>query len=90
LLSFVSCSFCLPRNKSATDSLTLEAFAVHLLVCFHPPAQTGEHMTHERIGVLRPAIMHPFTVAARFHQPRALQMSQVTRYFWLHHPQRIG
>jgi hypothetical protein len=43
------------------------ALAIHAIVFFHPPAQTGEHMTDERIGVLRPAIMHPFTVAARFH-----------------------
>jgi len=66
------------------------ALAIHAIVFFHPLAQTGQHMTDERVGVLCPSIMHPFTVTARFHQPRALQMSQVTRHFWLHHPQRIG
>jgi hypothetical protein len=90
LLSFVSYAFCFPPTNFATDPLASLALAIHAKVFFHPPAQTGEHVTHERIGVLRPPVMDPFTIAARFHQPCALQMSQVTGHFWLHHPQCIG
>jgi hypothetical protein len=34
--------------------------------------------------------MHPFPIAARFHQTSALQMSEVTGHFGLYHAQCIG
>ena len=54
------------------------ALTIHPMVSGHPLAQPREHVTNERIAMLRPAIMHPFALAACFHQAGALQMSQVT------------
>jgi len=48
------------------------------MVSGHPLAQPREHVTNERIAMLRPAIMHPSALAACFHQAGALEMSQVT------------
>jgi hypothetical protein len=46
------------------------AFAIHGFVFRHPLAQPFEDAPHERIAVLRPAIVHPLAVAARFSRAR--------------------
>src|SRR5438128_804969 len=79
---------------SSTDSTANFSSPVpvicHALVSVHPLAQTDEHMPDERIAMPRPAIMDPFAVAPRFHQAGPAEMSQVSRDFWLDHPQGIG
>ncbi len=47
-------------------------------------------MADERIAVFRPAVIHPFPIAARFHQASTLEMREVARHFGLHEPQGIG
>ena len=71
-------------------NLSPPPFAVHLIILFHPLAQSGEHMTHEWIAMLRPSVMHPLSVACGLHQTGALQVSQVARHFGLHYAQGIG
>jgi len=47
-------------------------------------------MVDEWISLLRPAVMHPFSIAARFHQTGALEVREVSRHFRLHHAQCVG
>src|SRR5919198_772565 len=47
-------------------------------------------MPHQRVAMLCPAVMHPFTIPARFDQPSAFKMPEMPRYSRLHHAQRVG
>lgn len=71
-------------------NLSLPPFAVHLIIFFHPLAQPSEYVMHQWIAMLRPSVMHPFSVACCFYQAGALQVSEVTRHFGLHYAQGIG
>jgi hypothetical protein len=54
-------------DSAAADFVAPAAFAIHPMVSGHPPAQSGEYVTNQRIALLRPAIMHPFAVTACFY-----------------------
>src|SRR6266480_2652275 len=70
--SFGFTSLRFSSTHSAAIFVTSTALAIHAVVFRHPFAQPGENMTDERISLLRPAIMHPFSIATPFHQTRAL------------------
>jgi len=59
------------------------AFAIHGLVFRHPLVQPFEDVPHERIAVLRPAIVHPLAVAARIDQAGPLQPGQMSLHLRL-------
>lgn len=66
------------------------ALAIHCIIARHPLAQAAENVAYQRIAVLRPAIMHPFPIAACFHQSCAFEMSEMPRHFRLHDTQGVG
>jgi hypothetical protein len=66
------------------------SFAIHSIVVCHPLAQSAEHMAHQRIALLAPAIMHPFAVAPRVHQPSPLQVREMPGNFRLDYAKRIS
>jgi hypothetical protein len=52
---------------SAANFLAPLPFAIHRIIARHPLAQAAKNMAYQRIAVLRPTIIHPFPIAARFH-----------------------
>ena len=47
-------------------------------------------MAHERVAVLRPAVMHPFSAALRVHEAGPLQAREMSGNLRLDYAKRIG
>jgi uncharacterized protein YoaH (UPF0181 family) len=75
---------------SAADLFPPAALSIHCLVFCHPLPQPGQDLPHQRIAVLRPAVVDPFPIPSGIHQTGAFKPGKMSRYFGLNHTERIG
>jgi hypothetical protein len=89
LFSFGFCSLGFSSADLAADFVASATLAIHAVVFRHPLVQAREDVADQRITMTRPAIMHPFPIAVRFHQAGALEESEVPGHFRLDHAKRV-